>query len=427
MWQFIMGGLTYLSTNSGYPRRHKTARILLLIIIIILITKSVSSIVLSIYVTLIVCGLIYGEVLTRLPLVINSILNFLGYRSYSIYLFHYPMIYLANYSPLWVKSEKDSNYLLICIAIIFSIILGSLNYQLVEQRFRKSNFSFGEQSRKYVWLTLSPLIPLTLLILMLYIEKNNYFGLNHDVVNSPIYPAKIDQTCYNKSKDSPCLFKFNENRGRKILLLGDSFAGHLSETVKGVSTELGYSVAIWVDLPCSIDFSNNTSSNYVYSDCTKQNVLVYDWIKWNKPDVIILSDFITNDKELMRIKKVSAILKKMTPKLILIENNPIFPDENTFFRNRALLSQLVNPSYNLNFDKFVPINDMQLDYKRLASNLSFWARGNNLITISSWNLFCDEFNCYRYGDGVWYFSDYNHFSIEGAKKLSPLLKTVLDF
>lgn len=428
MWQFLMGGLTYLSTNSGYPRQYKKAtRILLLIIIMILITNSISSFALSIYVTVIVCGLIYGKVLVKLPLVMSSILIFLGFRSYSIYLFHYPTIYLANYSPLWIKSENDSNYLLICIAIIFSIILGSLNYQLIEQRFRRSDYKFGEKSQKLVWVALFPLVPLILLILMLHIEKENYFGLNHDAVNSPLYPAKIDQTCYIKSKDSPCLYKFNESHGKKILLIGDSFAGHLVETIKDLGTESGYNVAIWVDLPCDMDFSNDTPGSYAYSDCAKKNILIYDWIKRNNPDVIILSDFITNNNELIRIKKVSSILKKMTPKLILIENNPIFPDENTFFRSRTLLSQLFNPSYDLDFDKFVPVNDMQLSYKRFADNLSFWARGNNLTTISSWDLFCSEFNCFRYGDGDWYFSDYNHFSIEGAKKLSPLLKTAIDF
>ena len=421
IWQFTCGGLVYLCSQKRFLKNRIQKLLLLLIVIIsfvLVFDKQYSDKILSVYVTMIFSLLIFLGKPLELKLV-STILVWLGDRSYSIYLFHFPIIYLVNYSPIFSSIRSNYVFILVIAAVLSSFFLGSCNYHMVENRFRGEKFikmtkyEIVKQGLKFI----SP--PMIILIFMLQGSGLNYYGLIHDYKLFPVYPGKIDSECYKKSKQAPCVYVNASSNGKKLMLIGDSFAGHLVETTKILSKELHYNAVIWTDLSCNVDLSA-AKSTYDKS-CVKLDKELKNYINSTNPEVIVLSTFIRKSTDLDRIKRLSLDLVSNNRKLILIENNPIFPDQAVFMRNRPILSQIIQPQHPMDFKRTFQVNQMQLDFKVLSDRLAMWAQDNDITTVGSWDLFCDAQICSRYENGVWLYFDYNHLSIEGARKLLPLL------
>jgi peptidoglycan/LPS O-acetylase OafA/YrhL len=421
IWQFTCGGLVYLCSIETI-KKARLQKILLLIMIflpfVITFTKLNMHRILSIYLTAVVSLLI----LIKRPVKLNRITQlfvWLGDRSYSIYLFHLPILFLVNYSPIFRNMRSNFSFVLVLTAILFSFFLGSCNYHLVENRYRVKKSSTRKKQLTGIQNLGFILLPMIILNLMLQGSRLNYFGLNFDSKAYPIYPGKIDDKCYEKSKEAPCVYISPSSGGKKLMLIGNSFAGHFAETTKVLSEKLSYDAVIWTDLKCSIDIPNAIKS---YGDsCIRQNKILQEYITNTNPDVIILSEFIKNTNDLERIKKVSLDLVSPGRKIVLIENNPIFPDRKNFMRYRPILSQIIQPKHKMDFKRTFPINQMELSFKLLSDELSIWGAKNNIAVVRSWDTFCNEQECTRYDNGVWLYSDYNHLSFEGANKLLPLL------
>lgn len=420
VWQFTCGGLVYLC-SSNIIKINRLRRILLLVLFtapfIFVLIEFDKTRILSIYVTAIVSLLTMNNKSFQIN-GIAQIFVWLGDRSYSIYLFHLPILYLVNYALIFSDTHSILRAILTLMAILCSFLLGSLNYHFVESRYRVNEFAFIpkfsiRQSFRLI------LLPVIVLALMLEGSKLNYFGLNRDSTTFPIYPGKIDDECYKKSKETPCVYISPSSEGKKLMLIGNSFAGHISETVKNVSKELGYDAVIWTDLKCSIDIATSQYSRG--NSCAHQNKILQDYISSSNPSIIILSEFIKNESDLERLKRVSLNLYSPERKIILVENNPIFPDRSSFMRYRPILNQIIKPKHEMNFIKAFPTDQMELGFKLLSDQLSIWASKNSINTLRSWDTFCNDQKCDRFEDGKWLFSDYNHLSLEGANKLRPLL------
>ena len=172
---------------------------------------------------------------------------------------------------------------------------------------------------------------------------------------------------------------------------------------------------------CRVNFER------LYSNQDSKNCLSFDkklisWILINKPDSIILSTYVTDKSYLRDVQKVLLKLKTLTPNVLFVENNPIFPDKE-FMQPRPLI---LSP-YNISrAPKSFPESQMHIEPKKLSDDLSTWARKREIITLDLWSLFCNANICSRYSNSSWLYIDTTHFSIAGALLTIPKLENYLN-
>lgn len=118
---------------------------------------------------------IYFKLLFRLPSIFQSILAWVGDRSYSIYLMHLPLIYIAKNSPVF----GDSRRLIVTgLSVIASILLGALIFSQIENRFRIRGSVFNPKKKTtaniFAIFVALPLVTFSSLDMAIV---NNYWGV----------------------------------------------------------------------------------------------------------------------------------------------------------------------------------------------------------------------------------------------------------
>ena len=139
----------------------------------------------------------------------------------------------------------------------------------------------------------------------------------------------------------------------------------------------------------------------------------------NKPEVIIVSQFVYSDSSQKDLRNALSTLHAIVPNILLIENNPIFPDEKDFMVARPLIMSAYQPP------KLFKLSKMQMKDRNASDQLASWARTNAISTMNFTSLFCTVENCTRYADSDWLYLDDDHFSIAGAELTIPKLSTFL--
>lgn len=106
--------------------------------------------------------------------------------------------------------------------------------------------------------------------------------------------------------------------------------------------------------------------------------------------------------------------------VILIKNNPVFPDEDSFLQ---LLPKLMPPYSNpvmLRQEEMVLVNTLT------TQTLYAEARKKGILTIDISSEICRNGMCFRWLDGEWLYGDDNHLSVDGVDLLKPILFKVLE-
>jgi len=203
-----------------------------------------------------------------------------------------------------------------------------------------------------------------------------------------------------------------------VLLIGDSHAGQISQAVIDTAKSLNWNTVVWTHSGCPIQFQR--SIVYQVSDvCLEINSKMKTWVLESKPDLIIVSQFVKSDSSQLDLRHGLSTLRAIVPKLLLIENNPIFPDGSDFMVQRPLIMSAYKPP------KEFARPMMRTEDKMASDQLAKWASVNSINTMNFDSLFCDVEVCKRYANGVWLYRDDDHFSIEGAELIIPQLRIFL--
>jgi len=417
-WQFATGSFIHLSRNKKkleLPKAFKFFQIGLISILILLFTPiEISSKASSIFATFLTALIIIFGSLNFLPVTLVKTLEHIGNASYSIYLYHMPLIHIARYSKATEIEGQNGRFIQTIIAVFISIIFGSLSFHYVENKFR----FIGRTSpitKKTIISTffLFILFPFFLLSGVDIAQKNSYFGMSKNFFK-PTYPLALDPDCLMKSESGePCVY-FNSTDGEKILLLGDSHAGHFSQALITAVRGSGQNLTIFVSDSCLLDIQN---FNVTLGDkCVKLNERILAWIVNNKPDLIIISEFIASEARKLNSQRTLLMLQELSQKVLIVGNNPVFPDKNDFMVARPIILSPYDPNSS---PKFFPKFKMNLHVKILSDELSVWARLNGFETLNLWPLFCNDKYCTRYNETGWLYFDSDHLSNNGAALVIP--------
>jgi peptidoglycan/LPS O-acetylase OafA/YrhL len=423
IWEFTIGGLGFF-ISGRYQKRLSSAPLILkstliLILFLILFVPTVfhqnGSIVL---ITLLTLVIIIFRAFSIIPKQIEIIFQWLGDRSYSIYLVHMPLLCIAKSSPLTKFEFSDSRASQSVIAAIAAIFLGAASFSRIENRFRRNDrYQIENLPNIEVSLIYTLIIPLIFLALLQVGFETSYLGLEKRI-SVPLYAGFADPKCERDSLSGPPCVYGNTEANKTVLLIGDSHAGAISQAVVDAARNSKWNAVIWTHSGCHIQFEQSGSKNLTDA-CLNMNNKMRTWVEINKPEAVIVSQYMHLESSQSGVQNALIVLKEMVPNVLVVQNIPIFPDGANFMARNPLFMGKYLPPFS--FKK----TQMYSRDRNSSNILANWARKNGFTTVDFESLFCDNLVCSRYRDNGWLYRDAEHLSIKGASLTIPKLENFL--
>jgi hypothetical protein len=227
IWQFTVGGLVYLSLDRYQTRLRKIPKgIHLLTVISVVIVLfgpfHMNLKISSVLATLFAVILILFKSLDVMPDFLIEKLEWVGDRSYSIYLVHMPLLYLAKYSPLMQIGAGENRKIQSVIAVVFSILLGALSYSKIENRYRNRGIEeFAESSgtsKVFASVFVGPLIIFLLILGSVETTSSSMYNDRLDDGICKFWTPNLDDSFYAR------FLNCHLELGPATVVLGDSHA-----------------------------------------------------------------------------------------------------------------------------------------------------------------------------------------------------------
>lgn len=372
-------------------------------------------------------------------------LVFIGTISYSLYLWHWPIIVLTKLYLFVDNLTTIIQYLGIIILIIgFSLF----SFYLVERPCRKHRRSF-----KFSFFTYY-LIPFVIIGGGYYVQNKtqflnfrysseqykDYVDLNTEALNDAASDKCNSQfPNWTKFTDNPCNIYENDDQD-SIAIIGDSHAGHL---YYGLRRNLKNGVLVF-PASCALPFYNmsDTNENDPYFQVRYKNTELinsaYDYvIKNEKITTVFLAHHPNcsfnfaidiNNKNINNhdvaiengMRRSLSMLTESGKKVILVKDNPALP----FDPYQCVIKMIRTGNKECSFDaNFYKNNNVLSDYNNIIDKVLL-----DYPKVSSINLadyLCDKDKCYIATKSLLY-QDRNHLNNNGSnvvvKKMIPYLE-----
>lgn len=226
----------------------------------------------------------------------GGLLRWIGDRSYSIYLWHWPIL------VVWTAHDGDLGPWATAVIGLVTLLLSEASYRLVEERFRHA----GPWVPRAPIMALASLVPLaiagwTLLsfgptrVADAHPGGAVLFGAPTPPAAEPIPgPFKIQEPRHKaflvqhagetrKPRD------FGVPGGRKVRLIGDSHAQHWQEAFAKVAEDRGWSLTMDAKMACGLTTRDVVRRDEPYTACLTWSREVFDAVEADPPEIVILS------------------------------------------------------------------------------------------------------------------------------------------
>lgn len=319
--------------------------------------------------------------------------TFIGDRSYSIYLWHWPLLVFAGL----IDTDSITG---VVLALVLTLLLSMATYRWVENPFR---FARGRQRATFLALGLV----VVGLAAGAAVGQAVKFGwgqswtlgahqaMQRDCDNPPIDPVRC--------RWGP------EGQGPEVLVVGDSQAWASGDAVIQATARLGGSTVITAYNNCPF------TAGVLPADggCAEWQMDVLNYIDSRKPDAVVVATATYSGGI------SSSVANKTMVEISRRGSRPIFlmnpPGAPSGARNSLLLAPASNRSE--------PLGPAQFTIEEIANLRDEWGDG---AIINPFDRLCDELQCFVAKDGVEYYTDGNHLSVDGAALLTPLFQTAIE-
>ena len=340
-----------------------------------------------------------------------TILAWFGKISYSLYLWHWPLIALYTYAFYRPEHRHLDKLLLILISIIFS----SLSYYLIENPLRHNTFNFKKSFTFYL------AIPsIVLLFFAFAVQKKNGIIFErkdkYTLQDGNVFLAP--QFCYNQINNS-CVIG-DTTKKVKTLLFGDSHAGHYIAIIDEIGKNYGFSV-VGISISNCYPLFNSTTNlpaeskkdtvplcYQAITELTKNLdnystvILAGRWSSLFDKDYQKLFPF---EQELQQTFKHLSITGK---KIIIMAQIPEFTESS--FNNSVRQSLIFNTEINFmrSYSEKIGNEHMKAKMSPFSTITMFEFAENSHLNLSNLPFYKNMF----------IYSDWNHLKESGARRLA---------
>ncbi|KAE9642332.1 acyltransferase [Pseudomonas sp. PB103] len=341
---------------------------------------------------------------------------FVGLISYSLYLWHWPLISFLHYSRIEITVEISIGL------VVASIVLGYLSWRFVEQKFRHNNDPLGQK-------TAAVMIIAGLLVVFAPIVVYVKDGIPSRFPFAMLTQDQLAAELNRYWSGIPTLStKFNSSSDlKKVVLVGNSHAYDFSYAL----TENNFKGQLkLIDTPF---FCFNFSHDYSVlenkpEECRKAFVRVLDSPELRVADAIYLHDNWDG--------KSFAGLKDMITKIRGISSAPIyvigpkmvFSDTVPKISKEAQLERHVTAASINDFARKYEISD-KFEYDEELKGFFNSEDFKNVYYVSALDVQCGkERKCDILSEnGEYLYFDYGHFTLAGSKRFGESLKEKYSF
>jgi len=332
-------------------------------------------------------------------------LVYLGDISYSLYLWHWPLIVFAK--AIWPNS---SSAVLIAAATL-SLVPADLSYRLVESRFRGRTDK--PKSHKTLVIGLLAVTPLFVSIVANTAANTGLglpvpWGSGQDWKENDVTSL---EGCLFGTRDfvGDCLFAVEEPKFR-MMLLGDSNAGAAGESVIAASEQSGGDVIISHEAGCPF------VPQIKRDGCASLNFQRLKFLERSRPSFVML---IASDMKYVRALSLDIYLDYLKESLDLLSELKIpvivlGPLPDCYFP-LTLYGKYSGQIFECGLD----ISDQSERNSLLIKSKALTLRVDENVFIDPTDVVCPVSKCRAKREIGWIFSDFNHLSPTGSKLLTP--------
>ena len=331
-----------------------------------------------------------GKILSAKPLV------HIGKLSFSIYLWHWPLIVFAKY---WL-----GDWAMLPIVWRFGIVISTYLISLISYKFYENKIRHKEWlSERCKLFTIAVIVCLSLFLIASYYKSNRYFR--------KAYPEyyKLRTSSAAKINDR---IKSDENP-INCFLIGDSHMTSMSSTFLEILEELP-------ERKCAmLTFTETKLEKMGEKIGEKLNELLapYSWNPENIDTVIIIRSFVGNKGTKVIEGTFSGTLewlKNMGVKAKIYVNRP-----TPRYSNTKSIQQLIfqNKAPTITVEEFE-------EWRKELNNKLENFEGIELFDYGK-DFLCDKERCYSVMDGKILYQDTNHLSVNGAACMKGFFHSLL--
>jgi hypothetical protein len=351
---------------------------------------------------------------------LSGVLVWIGDRSYSIYLYHLPIIFISNAN----STVTDSKQIIFMAAILIILLSSNFSYKYIEMTHKVPQYIENDKQKIYVkhkkLISTSYLVPI--IGIAVVINLNNIFpAQNSFPVNfRDNYAASDLSKCKLGQIEKPCILLDNSSN-RNWLLLGDSHAGAIQGILAEIADESDSNLIVWNK--CRFfDPDLSLELNALFPKwCVDSNRKRIEYINKTKPSLIFVAyqngPVAKGDKDMPQnlwqdvFANTLTSINNNTSKVILFSQIPVYKTvpysdyRYSFSRDK-----------NLSIDQFPGL----LKQRNFENKL----RDKDVLIVDLVPAFCDSMNCTRFLNN-WLYLDTNHLSNFGADVISPTIRKFL--
>jgi peptidoglycan/LPS O-acetylase OafA/YrhL len=246
-----------------------------------------------------------GNASPMAPVVLLSfpLLTWIGRLSYSIYLWHWPVLVFTPRALGWEKGEA------IWFALGLTLLLSAAAYYLIENPIRRSKWSqMRAPATLATGLGLSAAVAVAAVLFPSFVLQDlgksdiQRQALKADTDRVRKYAGKCRNT-FDKTTDASCIFGV-KTASKRVVLLGDSHAGHMFPAVEAAALEKGWALYAFIRPSCppiEVDVYNWTKKSLDRA-CIDWRKSAIEGIIAARPDHIVISHWTGWAKKMMRGK-----------------------------------------------------------------------------------------------------------------------------
>ncbi len=342
---------------------------------------------------------------------------FVGLISYSLYLWHWPLI---AFTKIWIDRPLSATEQVVLACA--SLLLATLTWWFVERPFRRRGEN-GLSHRAIVWsggLGIGSLAVCGVTFAMLHGLPGRYSKEVSDLALGALDSSPLRARCHFNSRstgtyDTSCVI--GASATPKIIVYGDSHGAELAAALGTLAEARGASVREITSSGCPPVLGYDPPDR---SRCADFNAAIVKRLTSVAPATIILAANsagwpLQNDQRWTGLKAVIAALKSAGHRVIVYGPVPTPPDGVPIPSKLARWAAAGNDPKDYAFDPgMAQLRGVEARLKEMASQ-------EHAIYLPMSQVFCSQVGCKPYLDGTILYLDNSHLSVSGARLMATKL------